>query len=253
MCAGGGGRRGCPGVALLVVPLDEGAARRKRRPGMVSAVPWTHPQHVIQSVGKVCSVPPSGLQRCRQRLPCSGGFLPGTRRASPVSVYPVPACCRHYPAGSGRGLSQDFRDRCCLRQDLRGSASRTAPHEACLTFDSYGPQGCSPSPARVCQEAPPPPCGCEASPQLHGAGSCHVGTFTHWVVPTSLVTPDPDMRVLPHPAPRQTASLRAVAYPLVQEARLLGRHVTEHGLGLTVVSSHARHSRSGSTICRSLN
>ena len=27
------------------------------------------------------------------------------------------------------------------------------------------------------------------------------------------------MRVLPHPAPRQTASLRAVAYPLVQEAR----------------------------------
>ena len=103
--------------------------------------------------------------------------------------------------------------------DLRGSASRTAPHEACLTFDSYGPQGCSPSPARVCQEAPPPPCGCEASPQLHGAGSCHVGTFTHWVVPTSLVTPDPDVRVLPHPAPRQMASLRAVAYPLVQEAR----------------------------------
>ena len=150
--------------------------------------------------------PPSGLQRCRQRLPCSGGFLPGTRRASPVSVHPVPACCRHYPAGSGRGLSQDFRDQCCLRQDLRGSASRTAPHEACSTFDSYGPQGCSPSPARVCQEAPPPPCGCEASPQLHGAGSCHVGTFTHWVVPTSLVTPDPDVRVLPHPAPRQTAS-----------------------------------------------
>ena len=30
---------------------------------------------------------------------------------------------------------------------------------------------------------------------------------------------DPDVRVLPHPAPRQTASLRAVAYPLVQEAR----------------------------------
>ena len=29
----------------------------------------------------------------------------------------------------------------------------------------------------------------------------------------------PDVRVLPHPAPRQTASLRAVAYPLVQEAR----------------------------------
>ena len=27
------------------------------------------------------------------------------------------------------------------------------------------------------------------------------------------------MRVLPHPAPRQMASLRAVAYPLVQEAR----------------------------------
>ena len=30
---------------------------------------------------------------------------------------------------------------------------------------------------------------------------------------------DPDVRVLPHPAPRQMASLRAVAYPLVQEAR----------------------------------
>ena len=30
---------------------------------------------------------------------------------------------------------------------------------------------------------------------------------------------DPDVRVLPHPAPRQTASLRAVAYPRVQEAR----------------------------------
>ena len=30
---------------------------------------------------------------------------------------------------------------------------------------------------------------------------------------------DPDVRVLPHPAPRQTASLRAIAYPLVQEAR----------------------------------
>ena len=30
---------------------------------------------------------------------------------------------------------------------------------------------------------------------------------------------DPDVRVLPHPAPRQTASLRAVAYPQVQEAR----------------------------------
>ena len=30
---GGRGRRGGPGVAPLVVPLDEGAARRKRRPG----------------------------------------------------------------------------------------------------------------------------------------------------------------------------------------------------------------------------
>ena len=40
--------------------------------------------------------------------------------------------------------------------------------------------------------------------------------------PGSLLTlapTDPDVRVLPHPAPRQTASLRAVAYPLVQEAR----------------------------------
>ena len=40
--------------------------------------------------------------------------------------------------------------------------------------------------------------------------------------PGSLLTlppTDPDVRVLPHPAPRQTASLRAVAYPRVQEAR----------------------------------
>ena len=40
--------------------------------------------------------------------------------------------------------------------------------------------------------------------------------------PGSLLTlapTDPDVRVLPHPAPRQMASLRAVAYPLVQEAR----------------------------------
>lgn len=139
--------------------------------------------------------PPSGLRRCCQRLPCSGGFLPGTRRASPVPVQPFPACCRHYPAGSGRGVSQGFLGRCCLRQDLRGSASRGSPHEACTTFDSYGPQGRSPGQARVCQEAPPPPFGCEASPQLHGSGSCHVGTFTHWVVPTSLVTADPDVRV----------------------------------------------------------
>ena len=39
--------------------------------------------------------------------------------------------------------------------------------------------------------------------------------------PGSLLTvapTDPDVRVLPHPAPRQTASLRAVAYPRVQEA-----------------------------------
>lgn len=135
--------------------------------------------------------PPSGLRRCCQRLPFSGGFLSGARRASPVSAQPFPACCRHYPAGSGRGVSQGFLGRCCLRQDLRGSASRGSPHEACTTFDSYGPQGRSPSPARVCQEAPPPPSGCEASPRLHGSGSCHVGTFTHWVVPTSLVTADP--------------------------------------------------------------
>ncbi len=139
--------------------------------------------------------PPSRLRRCCQRLPFSEDFLPGARRASPVSVQPFPACCRHYPAGSGRGVSQRFRGRCCLRRDLRGSASRISPHEACTTFDSYGPQGRSPSQARVCQKAPPPPFGCEASPQLHGSGSCHVGTFTHWVVSTFLVTADPDMRV----------------------------------------------------------
>jgi len=139
--------------------------------------------------------PPTGLRRCCQRLPFAGRFLPGARRASPVPAQPFPTCCRHYPAGSDRGISQTFRGRCCLRQDLRGSASRFSPHEACSTFDSYGPQGRSPDQARVCQEAPPPPFGCEASPRLHGFGFCHVGTFTHWVVPTSLVTPDPGVRI----------------------------------------------------------
>jgi hypothetical protein len=123
--------------------------------------------------------PPTGLRRCCQRLPFAGRFLPGARRASPVPAQPFPTCCRHYPAGSDRGISQTFRGRCCLRQDLRGSASRFSPHEACSTFDSYGPQGRSPDQARVCQEAPPPPFGCEASPRLHGFGFCHVGTFTH--------------------------------------------------------------------------
>jgi hypothetical protein len=34
---------------------------------------------------------------------------------------------------------------------------------------------------------------------------------------------------------------------------LLGRHITKHRIGLTVVSSHARHGSTRSTICRSLN
>ena len=46
-------------------------------------------------------------------------------------------------------------------------------------------------------------------PVAHGAG----------VVADPGPPTDPDVRVLPHPAPRQMASLRAVAYPLVQEAR----------------------------------
>ena len=49
---------------------------------------------------------PSGLRRCCQRLPFSEVFLLGARRASPVPVQPFLACCRHYPAGSGRGISQ---------------------------------------------------------------------------------------------------------------------------------------------------
>jgi hypothetical protein len=144
--------------------------------------------------------PPSGLRRCCQHLPFSGVFLPGTRRASPVSIQPFPACCRHYPAGSDRGISQDFHGRFCLRQDLRGSAPRVSSHEAYTAFVTYGPQGRSPTCRRVCQEAPPPAFACEASPQLHGFGSYHVGTLTHWVVSSSLVTPEPDVKLSPHPA-----------------------------------------------------
>ena len=47
----------------------------------------------------------------------------------------------------------------------------------------------------------------------HGYGSGRPGSLL------TLAPTDPDVRVLPHPAPRQTASLRAVAYPRVQEAR----------------------------------
>ena len=34
---------------------------------------------------------------------------------------------------------------------------------------------------------------------------------------------------------------------------LLRRHITKHRIGLTIVSSHARHSSTRSMICRSLN
>jgi hypothetical protein len=62
-------------------------------------------------------------RRCR-RLPCSGMFLPGARRASPVPALPFAACCRHYPAGTGRGYQPAFfRARCCLRHSSSGSAS----------------------------------------------------------------------------------------------------------------------------------
>ncbi len=55
--------------------------------------------------------PPSGLRRRCQRLHCSGGFLSGARRASPVPNRPFPACHHHYPAGIASGLSPPARTR----------------------------------------------------------------------------------------------------------------------------------------------
>jgi len=67
--------------------------------------------------------PPSGLRRRCRRLPCSGVFLPGTRRASPVPMQPFAACCRPYPAGIGCGCQPAFfRRRCRLRHGMCGSA-----------------------------------------------------------------------------------------------------------------------------------
>jgi hypothetical protein len=68
--------------------------------------------------------PPSGLRRRCRRLPCSGGFLPGASRASPVPMQPFAACCRPYPAGIGCGCQPAFfRRRCCLHHGSSGSAS----------------------------------------------------------------------------------------------------------------------------------
>jgi len=38
---------------------------------------------------------------------------------------------------------------------------------------------------------------------------------------------------------------------MIRGHALLGEHVTEHRIGLAIVSSHARHGRTGSAICRS--
>jgi hypothetical protein len=75
---------------------------------------------------------PSDLWRRCRPLPCSAGFLPGARRASPVPAQPFPACCRHYPAGSRSGLSEFSAPGTAFRQSLRGSAPGIGSYGALL-------------------------------------------------------------------------------------------------------------------------
>jgi hypothetical protein len=83
-----------------------------------------------------------------------GCFSPGFRRASPVSIQPFAACCRHYPAGTGRGCQPAFfRVRCCLRQFPRGSASGSASR-GLHDVRYLRPTASLPGLRRVCQEAP---------------------------------------------------------------------------------------------------
>ena len=160
-------------------------ARRGSHPGRRSSTRRASRRVTGGSSLRRTQRPPSGLRRRRRRLPCSGVFLPGARRASPVPMQPFAACCRHYPAGIGCGCQPAFfRRRCCLRHGTSGSASglnlTRLARRSIPAARSVAPRPCAGF-VRRHRAALSPLRRVSSASRL--PGRYRVETFTRWVAP----------------------------------------------------------------------
>ncbi len=110
-----------------------------------------------------------------------GAFSPGPGGLLQFLVRPFRTCCRHYPAGASCDVSQCFAFGAAFPCDREGRPPEFVTHEACTTFDTYGPHDCY---TVFLRDHPGTSHGRfprSCAPWLHGSGSFHVGTLTHWV------------------------------------------------------------------------
>lgn len=117
-----------------------------------------------------------------------GSFSPGPGGLHRFRIQTFLTCCRHYPAGTEPGFSQISKPGAAFASNREAQLPEFSFHEACSTFDTYGPQGRFLGLAQICQMAPPPAFACKASSQLHDSDSCHGRTFTCWFGPSCPVT-----------------------------------------------------------------
>ena len=155
-------------------------ARRGSLPGRRSSCRRTSHRVTGGSSLRRTQRPPSGLRRRCRRLPCSGVFLPGTRRASPVSIATLRCVPPSLPRRNRLRLSASVLPPPMLpspRYEWLGF--RTNLDEACTTFDTCGPRRRSPALTPGLSGGTAPRFRhSNASPQLHGSLAVTVSRFS---------------------------------------------------------------------------